>query len=156
MSLSINRVMIAGNLTRDVQVKFINDERAVANFGIAVNRKFKQGDELKEEVTYVDIECWGRTAELCGQYLAKGRPVYIDGRLKLDTWDDKTTGQKRSKLTVVADNVQFLGSGRPKGDDETQSLPPTAAAAAAREKAQGGGAGDEMPPFARSELELMP
>jgi len=85
MSLNLNKVILAGNLTRDPQVRFFANERAVADFGLAVNRKFKTNDgQQKEEVTFVDIECWGRTAELVGQYLTKGRPAYIEGRLKLD------------------------------------------------------------------------
>lgn len=160
MSLNINVVMIAGNLTRDPEVKFINDEKAVASFGMAINRKFKGSDgQMKEEVTLVDIEAWGRTAELVGQYLVKGRACYVEGRLRLDTWDDKKDGQKRWKLKVVADNVQFLGSKGAKADDDTAVLPPTAAVAVARERAQAGGgssAPDEDPPFARSELEMLP
>jgi single-strand DNA-binding protein len=112
MSLSLNRVILAGNLTRDPQVRFFANERAVADFGLAVNRKYKTNDgQLKEETTFVDIEAWGRTAELVGQYLTKGRACYVEGRLKLDSWEDKE-GQKRSKLKVVADNVQFLDSNR--------------------------------------------
>src|SRR4051812_5023989 len=113
MSLSLNKVTLAGNLTRDPQVRFFANERAVADFGLAVNRKYKANDgTLKEETTFVDIEAWGRTAELIGQYLTKGRACYVEGRLKLDSWEDKKGGQKRTKLKVVADNVQFLDSNR--------------------------------------------
>ena len=113
MAVSLNKVLLAGNLTRDPQVKFFANERALADFSIACNRRYKGGDgEFKEEVTYVDIEAWGRTAELVGQYLTKGQPCFIEGRLRLDSWDDKQTGAKRSKLKVVADSVQFLGSSR--------------------------------------------
>lgn len=115
---NINRVFLAGNLTRDPQVRFLANEKAVAEFGLAINRKFKAGDgSLKEETTFVDIEVWGRTAELCSQYLTKGRGCFVEGRLKLDTWEDKKDGSKRSKLRVVADNVQFLdgGKGRSEG-----------------------------------------
>lgn len=157
MSLAINRTMLAGNLTRDPQVKPLNNDNTVCNFGIAINRRFKVKGELREEVVFVDVEAWGRTAELVGQYLTKGSPVFIEGRLKLDSWEDKD-GSKRSKLTVVADNVQFLGGAKPKGDDDTQELPPTQQAAVNREKAQaaGGLGGDDQPPFARSELEWLP
>lgn len=117
MSLNINRVMLAGNLTRDPQVRFFANERAVADFGLAVNRRYKGSDgQTKEETTFVDVEAWGRTAELVGQYLTKGRGCYIEGRLRLDTWDDKKDGSKRSKLKVVADNVQFIG-GRGEGGE---------------------------------------
>lgn len=127
---NINRVFLAGNLTRDPQVRFLANEKAVAEFGLAINRKFKAGDgSLKEEVTFVDIEVWGRTAELCSQYLSKGRGCFIEGRLKLDTWEDKKDGSKRSKLRVVADNVQFLDGGKGRGDG---------AAPAAAEAEEGG------------------
>lgn len=113
---NINRVLLAGNLTRDPQVRFLANEQAVANFGIAVNRRFKAADGAqKEEVTFVDVEAWGRTAELVGQYLTKGRPCFIEGRLKLDSWEDKE-GKKQSKLRVVAENVQFLDSRPRQGD----------------------------------------
>lgn len=112
MALNVNKVMLAGTLTRDPNIRFFANERAVADFGIAVNRRWRGSDgEQKEEVTFVDIECWGRTAEIVGQYLAKGKPVFIEGRLKLDQWEDKQTGDKRSKLKVIADNVQFLNDG---------------------------------------------
>ncbi len=107
---NINRVFIAGNLTRDPQVRFLANEQAVANFGVAINRRFKGADgSQKEETTFVDVEAWGRTAELVGQYLTKGRGCFIEGRLKLDSWEDKE-GKKQSKLRVVADNVQFMDS----------------------------------------------
>ena len=109
---SYNRVIIAGNLTRDPEVRFLSNEQAVANFGLAMSRKFKdrQGN-LQEEATFVDVECWGRTAELVGQYLTKGRGALVEGRLKLDQWEDQQ-GQKRSKLKIVAETVQFLNSGQ--------------------------------------------
>lgn len=109
--MSFNRVLLAGNLTRDPEVKFFANERAVASFGLAINRKFKGPDgELKEEVTFIDVEAWGRTAELVGQYLTKGSSCFIEGRLRLDAWDDKKTGEKRTKIKVVAESVQFTGS----------------------------------------------
>ncbi len=116
MSVSYNRVILAGNLTRDPQVRFLANEKAVAEFGLATSRKFKGADgQLKEETTFVDVEAWGRTAELVGQYLVKGRACLVEGRLRLDSWEDKETHQKRSKLKVVADTVQFLDSGN-RGD----------------------------------------
>lgn len=108
MAANYNRVIIAGNLTRDPQVRFFANERAVADLGIAVNRRWRDRDgNQQEETTFVDCECWGRTAELVGQYLSKGRSCLVEGRLKLDQWEDKD-GNRRSKLKVVADNVQFL------------------------------------------------
>ena len=105
----INKVFLLGNLTRDPEVKLLGGDRATASFGLAVNRKWKGADgEAKEEVTFVDCECWGRTAETVGQFLTKGSKCLIEGRLKLDSWEDKTTGEKRSKLKVVAEQVKFL------------------------------------------------
>ena len=117
---SFNRVILIGNLTRDPEVKYIPSGMAVAELGLAVNRYFndKTTNERKEETTFVDVTLWGRTAELAGEYLAKGRPVMIEGRLHLDTWDDKQTGQKRSKLKVVGETMQFLGSGPGGGGGE--------------------------------------
>ena len=117
MAVAVNRVLLGGNLTRDPQVRFLANEQAVANFGLAINRRFKGSDgQMKDEVTFIDIEAWGRTAELVGQYLTKGRACFVEGRLKLDNWDDKD-GQKRSKLKVVADSVQFLDSGNRGGGE---------------------------------------
>ena len=113
MAASYNRVLLIGNLTRDPQLRYTNSGTAVAQLGVAVNRKFRnREDQWQEEVTFVDIECWGRTAENCNEYLSKGRSVFIEGRLKLDQWQDRQTGQNRQKLVVVADRVQFLGGGR--------------------------------------------
>ena len=102
-----------GNLTRDPEVRYTPKGTAVCDISIAINRTLppeQEGGERREEVTYVDVTLWGKTAENAGQYLAKGRSVFIDGRLALDTWDDKQTGQKRSKLKVVGESLQFLGS----------------------------------------------
>lgn len=104
---TLNKVMLIGNLTRDVEMRFTPSGTGIASFGIAVNRKYKD----KEEVAFIDIELFGKTAELAQKYLAKGKPVFIEGRLKLDQWDDKQTGQKRSKLKVIGEAMQFLGSG---------------------------------------------
>ena len=155
MAVSINRVMLAGNLTRDPQVKFFANERAVANFGIAINNRFKTADgQMKEETTFVDVEAWGRTAELVGQYLTKGRACFIEGRLKLDNWEDKD-GQKRQKLKVVADNVQFLDFGKDRaggqgGGAQAGDEPPSSAerpAASRGPVAPAPSAGDDEPPF---------
>ena len=113
---SFNKVMLMGNLTRDVEIRHTPSNTAVGNFGLAVNRKYKtQSGEQREEVTFVDCEAWGRTAEVMAQYLSRGRPVFIEGRLKLDQWEDKNGGGKRSKLSVVVENFQFLGSGQGSG-----------------------------------------
>jgi single-strand DNA-binding protein len=113
-SLNLNTVVLAGHLTRDPEMRPLAGEKVVANFGLAINRRYKSNDgEIKEESTFVDCEAWGRTAELIGQYLAKGSAAYVEGRLKLDAWQDKE-GQKRNRLKVVVDNVQFLGAPRSK------------------------------------------
>ncbi|MBM4430694.1 MAG: single-stranded DNA-binding protein [Chloroflexi bacterium] len=118
MPLFVNNVQLAGNLTRDPEVRFFANERAVANFGLAINRRYKGSDgETKEEVTFITVTAWGRTAELVGQYLTKGRNCYIEGRLQLDQWEDKKTGEKRSALKVLADTVQFIGHEKPSDED---------------------------------------
>ena len=117
MAGSFNKVMLMGNLTRDVEIRHTSGNTAVGNFGIAVNRKFKtQSGEQREEVTFVDCEAWGRTAEVMAQYLGRGRAVFIEGRLKLDQWEDKNGGGKRSKLSVVVENFQFVDSGQGRGN----------------------------------------
>jgi single-strand DNA-binding protein len=107
---NLNKVMLIGNLTRDPEIKYTTKGTAIGDLSLAINRSFK-GDngDRQEETTFVDVTLWGKTAELAGQYLAKGRPVYIEGRLQLDTWQDKE-GQKRSKLKVIGEVMQFLGS----------------------------------------------
>ena len=106
---SFNQVILLGNLTRDVELKHTPSNQAVANIGLAMNRQYQTRDgERREETTFVDCEAWGRQAEVMAQYLSKGRPVFIQGRLKLDTWQDQQ-GQKRSKLKVVVENFQFVG-----------------------------------------------
>lgn len=108
---NLNKVMLMGNLTRDPEIKYTPKGTAIANFGIAVNRTYTpEGGEKREEVTFIDLEAFGRTAEVIGEYLKKGRPIFIEGRLKLDQWDDKTTGKKTSKLRVVVESFEFLGS----------------------------------------------
>jgi single-strand DNA-binding protein len=110
---SYNKVLLMGNLTRDPEVRYTPKGTAIANLGLAVNRVYTlDSGEQKEEVTFVDVEVWGRQAETAGQYLCKGRPVFIEGRLRLDSWEDKESGQKRNKLKVVAERVQFLGAPR--------------------------------------------
>jgi len=107
---NFNKVLLMGRLTRDIELRYTPSNQAVANIGLAVNRRWrnKEGQD-QEDTTFVDCEAWGRTAEVMNQYLAKGRPVFIEGRLKLDTWQDKEGGN-RSKLKVVIDNFQFVDS----------------------------------------------
>src|ERR1700709_2077805 len=108
---NFNKVMLMGNLTRDPEVRYTPKGTAVAEIGLAINRYFSgENGEKREETTVVDVTLWGRTAESAGEYLKKGRPVFIEGRLQLDTWDDKTSGQKRSKLKVVGEGMQLIGA----------------------------------------------
>jgi single-strand DNA-binding protein len=110
---NFNKVILVGNLTRDPELRYTPKGLAIAKFGLAVNRVWtNEAGEKKEEVTFVDVDVFGRTAENVGQYMRKGSPILVEGRLRLDQWDDKQTGQKRSKLGVVAEIVQFLGGPR--------------------------------------------
>mgnify|MGYP001986033150 FL=1 len=141
-----NKVILMGNLTRDPEVRYTSGGTAIAKLGLAVNRRWtnKEG-QPQEETTFVDVDAFGRQAETIGQYLKKGRPVMVEGRLKLDQWDDKQTGQKRSKLGVILENFQFLDSrGDSGGGGYSQPDAPSA-------PAQGGGGGsmpeDDDVPF---------
>ena len=108
---NLNKVMLIGNITRDPEIRYTPKGTALVELGLAVNRRYTaENGEKREETTFVDVTLWGRTAEVANEYLKKGRSVYIEGRLQLDTWDDKTTGQKRSKLRVVGEEMQMLGS----------------------------------------------
>lgn len=108
---SFNRVILMGNLTRDPEVKYTPKGTAVATVALAINRNYTtDSGEKREEVTFVDVEFWGRQAEIAGEYLKKGHPCHIEGRLKLEVWDDKETGQKRSKMKVVGEGLQLLSS----------------------------------------------
>ena len=130
---SLNRVLLMGNLTRDVEVKFTANNTAVANIGLALNRRYRSGDEYKEETTFVDCEAWGKTAETMGKYLSKGRPVFIEGRLKLDEWQDRD-GNRRTKLVTVVENFQFIDSrpgGGSSGGSRTQEAAGSAPSASA-------------------------
>jgi single-strand DNA-binding protein len=145
---SFNKVILVGNLTRDPELRYTPKGTAVAKLGLAVNRVWtSESGEKKEEVTFIDVDVFGRTAENVGQYMRKGRPILIEGRLKLDQWDDKQTGQKRSKLSVVAETVQFLGSpgGNEGGAPPAPRAPRPAAAASAPAPAAEPVEGDEPP-----------
>lgn len=166
---SFNRVILVGNLTRDPEVKYTTGGTAVAEIGMAVSRQWfdQKSNEKKEETTFVDVTLWGRQAEVAGEYLSKGRPVLIEGRLQLDTWEDKQSGQKRSKLRVVGEQMQMLGSrgdgggqggaggggragqgGAPRGGGQRQASPKQQDSSAADsfydDMPQGGG-GDDVP-----------
>ncbi len=142
---SFNKVILVGNLTRDPELRYTPKGTAIAKIGVAVNRVWtNEAGEKKEEVTFVDVDVFGRTAENVGQYMRKGRPILIEGRLRLDQWDDKQTGQKKSKLGVVAETVQFLGSATGGGEGgapapAARPRPAAAAAAPAGEPLEGDG-----------------
>jgi single-strand DNA-binding protein len=107
---SFNKVILMGNLTRDPQLKYLPNQTAVVDFGVACNRRWKgPSGEDREEVTFVDVSSFGKQAEVINQYFQKGKPIFIEGRLKYDTWEDKQGGGKRSKLSVVIENFQFVG-----------------------------------------------
>lgn len=109
---SLNKVMLIGNLTRDPEVRMMTSGRPVCNFGLAMNRSYKDSEgNRKEEVTFVDIECFGPRAEAVARFFTKGRPIFVEGRLKLDQWESKE-GEKRSALRVVLDNFEFVDSGK--------------------------------------------
>ncbi len=132
----LNKVFLIGNLTRDPELRVTPKGTAICQFGLAVNRQFKdESGATRDETTFIDIEAWGKQGELVAKYLAKGSPAMVEGRLKLDQWEDKQSGQKRSKLKVVLDNVQFLStrgasgagsapvSATSTGDDGDQTTP---------------------------------
>ena len=130
---NLNKVMLIGNLTRDPELRVTPKGTAICTFSLAVNRKFKDesGGE-REEVTYVDIEAWGKSGENISKYCTKGRPLFVEGRLRLDQWEDKNTKEKRSRMKVVCENFQFLGTGRADGGAP----------------GNGGGEGGEQPRYA--------
>lgn len=137
---SFNKVILLGNLTRDPEVRYTPKGTAVTDLGLAVNRTYTaENGEKREEVTFVDVTFWGRTAEVAGEYLKKGRPVFVEGRLQLDSWDDKQSGQKRTKLKVIGENMQMLGSPRGAGggggDEESSGAPRSSSRSAPPPKA---------------------
>jgi single-strand DNA-binding protein len=107
---SLNKVFLIGNLTRDPELRYTPSGSAVCEFGMAMNRVYTSNNERKEEVCFVDVNVWGRQAESCDKYLKKGDPLFVEGRLHLDQWTDKETQKQRSRLRVVAERTQFLGS----------------------------------------------
>lgn len=125
MARGLNRVFLIGNLTRDPELRYTPNNTAVADMGLAVNRTYQdQSGESQEDTTFVDITAWGRQAENCSQYLAKGSPIFVEGRLTFESWENNE-GQRRSKLKVTAQRIDFLGSG--KQSDEAGETPPAGA-----------------------------
>jgi single-strand DNA-binding protein len=140
---SLNKVFLIGNLTRDPELRVTPKGTAICQFGLAVNRQYKDDTgATRDETTFVDIEAWGKQGELVAKYLTKGSPAFVEGRLRLDQWEDKTSGQKRSRLKIVLDNVQFLG--RPGGGGGGQ--PAAAPAGAAVEDAAPAAEPSSVPP----------
>ena len=117
---SLNKVLLIGNLTRDPEVKMLSSGRPVCNFGLALNRNFKDSEGNKrEEVTFIEVECFGPRAEAVGRFFTKGRSIFVEGRLKLDQWESKE-GEKRSAIRVVLDNFEFVDAGK---SDSGSSIP---------------------------------
>ena len=153
----LNKVFLMGNLTRDPELRRLPSGSAVVELGLALNRSFTGKDgERRDEVTYIDVTVWNRQAETCAEFLKKGRPVHVEGYLKMDQWDDKATGEKRSKLKVEADRVQFLGGrdGGGGGGDDDYSAPPQREAPPRRSapdsRSQSGGAAPSRGGYAPS------
>src|SRR5688572_19465152 len=146
---NFNKVILVGNLTRDPELRYTPKGTAIAKIGLAINRVWtSESGEKKEEVTFVDVDVFGRTAENVGQYMRKGSPILIEGRLKLDTWEDKQTNQKRSKMGVVAETVQFLSSNRGgEGAPAERSNRPAAAKPATTDEADGPAPEEDDVPF---------
>lgn len=138
---NFNKVILAGNLTRDPELRYTPKGTAVARITLAVNRTWKsESGESKEEVTFVDVDVWGRQAEVIGQYMKKGRPLLVEGRLKLDSWEDKNTKQKQSKLKVVLESFSFIDSNRGGEGGDAPAAPrsrPAAGSAPAPEPVEG-------------------
>ncbi len=124
MPFHLNKMMCSGTLTRDPEIKHTPKGTAVGQLGLAVNRVYKVGDEKREETLFLDVEVWGRTAEVIGEHCAKGHTIYLEGHLKLDSWDDKQTGQKRSKIKMVVEEFKFVSTPKDSASNTGGSQPP--------------------------------
>lgn len=153
---NFNKVILIGNLTRDPELRVTPSGTSICKFGLAVNRNFTTQDgEKREETTFVDIDAFGKPAEIISKYMAKGRPILVEGRLKLDQWEDKNTGDKRSRLGVVCENFQFLGgrgesdsggeSGASRGAMDENSPPPRSSEKKASSQKSGDVNEDDVP-----------
>jgi len=140
---NFNKVFLMGNLTRDPQLRYTPSQQAICSFGLAINRKWKAADgQMKEDVCFVDCTAWGRTAETLQKYVAKGRPLFVEGRLTYSTWDGKD-GQKRSKLEVTVEGFQFIDSAKG-GTGAAGGARPAASPDAKRQETSG--AAEQKPP----------
>ena len=149
---NLNKVLLMGNLTKDPELRYTPKGTAVGDLGLAVNRRVKDAnDNWTDETTFVDITVWGNTAENAQKYLSKGRGVFVEGRLQLDTWEDKASGQKRSKLKIVAETLQFLpdgksgGGGRPSGGGSSPAQQSSPQGGSAAEPSDFDGEEDDIP-----------
>ena len=146
-----NKVVLMGRLTRDPEVRYSANGTAITNIGLAVNRNWRNQDgQTQEEVTFVDVTAFGKRGEAVGQYLKKGRPIFIEGHLRMDQWDDKQTGQKRSKLAIIMDAFEFIdsrGEGEGGGGNFSGGGGPAAGGAAPAAGGGGGFAEDDDVPF---------
>lgn len=123
---SLNKVLLMGNLTRSIELRYTPRGTAVADLSLAINRSWRdEGGNKQEEVTFIDVTLWGKTAELAHKYLVKGSGLFIEGRLQLESWEDKDTGKKRSRIKVIGENIQFLPSSV-RGGSATATQPPPA------------------------------
>jgi single-strand DNA-binding protein len=141
---NLNKVLLIGRLTRDPELRYTQGGTAVSEVGMAVNREWKNdAGEKKKDTCFVDVVLWGRRAEVVCQYLRKGSPLFVEGRLDFDQWQSPD-GQKRSRLRVVADNFQFLDSGRGGGEDNRQESSRRGGSAPPRDDQRGDGPGDDF------------
>lgn len=136
--MNFNKVIIGGRLTRDVEMRFLPNGTAVGSFGLAINRAWTAQDgSKKEECTFVDVTAFGKQAEVIAQYVKKGQPIFLSCRLRTESWDDKSTGQKRSKLGVIVEEFQFIGGRREEGDAPQEQRPAPKTAEAPQTESEG-------------------
>lgn len=151
MSITLNHTTLAGNLTRDPQLRFLANERCVASFGVANSRRYKTGNgETKEETLFMDCEAWGQTAEHIGKHFMKGKPIIVEGRLRQDNWTDKDSGKPRSKAVLVVERFHFVPDGKGKTESAPADGEPSAAPAGtqpAPDTPPPAPRGDDEPPF---------
>lgn len=158
-----NKVLLMGNITRDIELRHLPSGQAIATIGLAVNRRWRDqtSNEMKEEVTYVDCDAWGKTAENIAKFFSKGRPIFIEGRLRLDQWKDKTDGTNRSKLKVVVEAFDFVdskpgGGGGGGGGDEGSPRPTVRTVGPANRAPANSGASQQQPAYEEIQSDDIP